>query len=157
MLLTWHPVEPGDFFYVPAGTVHALGAGLSLLEIQQNVDLTYRLFDYGRPRALQLDEGIAAARPGPLARSAIRSIDSTRVVLAEGPKFVIEKLRGPSTARISASGESPVWLLPITDGCSLGQLACPAGTVWMADADVAIALADDSCLLVAYAGSKVRV
>jgi hypothetical protein len=65
-LMTWHPVQPGDFFHVPAGTVHAIGAGLSLVEIQQNVDLTYRLYDYGRPRPLQLDESIAAARAGRL-------------------------------------------------------------------------------------------
>jgi mannose-6-phosphate isomerase len=156
-LLTWHPVEPGDFFYVPAGTVHAIGAGLSLLEIQQNVDLTYRLFDYGRPRELQLDEAIAAARPAALARPVARAIDNTRAVLAEGPKFVIEQLCGLSTTRITASVDSPVWLLPITSGCTLDQVECCAGTVWMSDADVGIQLAPDSCMLVAYSGQNVRI
>ena len=60
-LLAWRTVSPGDFVYLPAGTVHAIGAGVSLVEIQQNVDLTYRLYDYGRPRELHLDDGIAAA------------------------------------------------------------------------------------------------
>ena len=50
--LRWQPVKPGDFFYIPANTVHAIGAGISLIEIQQNSDTTYRLYDYGRPRQL---------------------------------------------------------------------------------------------------------
>ena len=43
------PVEAGDSFYIPAGTVHALGAGVLVAEIQQNSDTTYRLYDYNRP------------------------------------------------------------------------------------------------------------
>ncbi|PEQ10193.1 mannose-6-phosphate isomerase, partial [Novosphingobium sp. PC22D] len=49
-LMDWHSVRPGDFFHIPAGTVHAIGAGVSLIEVQQNSDITYRLYDYGRPR-----------------------------------------------------------------------------------------------------------
>ncbi len=44
-LVDWRPAKPGDVIYSPAGTVHALGAGLAIVEIQQNVDLTYRLID----------------------------------------------------------------------------------------------------------------
>ena len=55
-LIDWRKPAVGDFIYNPAGTIHALGPGLTVLEIQQAVDLTYRLFDYGRPRALHLDE-----------------------------------------------------------------------------------------------------
>lgn len=64
-LVDWKPVQAGDFYYSGAGTVHAIGAGITLVEIQQNVDLTYRLYDYGRPRELHLDEGVAVsdARP----------------------------------------------------------------------------------------------
>jgi len=54
-LLTWHPVKAGDLFYLPAGTVHAIGPGLSLVEVQQTSDTTFRLFDYGRPRELHLE------------------------------------------------------------------------------------------------------
>lgn len=60
-MLRWHPVQAGDFFYVPANTVHAIGAGISLIEVQQNSNITYRLYDYGRPRELHLDNGIAVA------------------------------------------------------------------------------------------------
>ena len=62
-LMDWKPVAAGDFFYVPAGTIHAIGAGITLLEVQQNSDVTYRLYDYGRPRELHLDDGIAVAKP----------------------------------------------------------------------------------------------
>lgn len=58
-LLRSIPVQPGDTVFIPAGTVHAIGAPLILFEVQQNSDITYRLYDYGRPRELHLDEGLA--------------------------------------------------------------------------------------------------
>src|SRR5439155_9895272 len=60
-LLRWIPVHPGETYFIPAGAVHAIGAGISLCEIQQNSDITYRLYDYGRPRELHLDRGLEAA------------------------------------------------------------------------------------------------
>lgn len=64
-LLHWHEVGRGDFFFLPARTVHAIGAGLTILEVQQNSDITYRLYDYGRPRELHLDEAVAVAEAKP--------------------------------------------------------------------------------------------
>ena len=61
-LLRWIPVHPGDTYFIPAGTVHAIGAGITLCEIQQNSDITYRLYDYGRPRELHLDRALEAAK-----------------------------------------------------------------------------------------------
>ena len=60
-LLRWIPVRAGETYFIPAGTIHAIGAGIAICEVQQNSDITYRLFDYGRPRELHLDRGIAAA------------------------------------------------------------------------------------------------
>jgi mannose-6-phosphate isomerase len=60
-LLRWFPVAAGETYFVPAGTVHAIGAGIALCEIQQNNDVTYRLYDYGRPRELHLDQALAVA------------------------------------------------------------------------------------------------
>jgi mannose-6-phosphate isomerase len=60
-LLRWIPVAAGETYFIPAGTIHAIGAGVTICEIQQNSDITYRLYDYGRPRELHLDEAIAAA------------------------------------------------------------------------------------------------
>ncbi len=60
-LLAWHEARPGDTFFIPAGTVHAIGAGLTLCEIQQFSDITYRLYDYGRGRELHLEEALAVS------------------------------------------------------------------------------------------------
>jgi len=60
-MLDWREVRPGDTFLIPAGTVHALGAGLMIAEIQQNSDITYRLFDYGRGRELHIEKSLDVA------------------------------------------------------------------------------------------------
>ncbi len=61
-LLTYLPVEKGDMIFVDAGTVHAIGPGVVLLETQQNSDLTYRMYDYGRPRELHVDRSMEAMK-----------------------------------------------------------------------------------------------
>src|SRR6185295_13114789 len=61
-LLQWAPAKPGDTFFVPAGIVHAIGAGLTICEIQQHSDVTYRLYDYGRARELHLERGLAVSQ-----------------------------------------------------------------------------------------------
>lgn len=63
-LLDWKDARTGDVFFTPAGTVHALGAGLVVCEIQQDSDVTYRLYDYGRGRELHLEKGFAVANCG---------------------------------------------------------------------------------------------
>jgi mannose-6-phosphate isomerase len=75
-LLNWMEVEAGDTFFIPAGTVHAIGGGLALCEIQQHSDVTYRLYDYGRGRELHLDQAIqVASTEASLPRSLILPID----------------------------------------------------------------------------------
>ncbi|MCW5980937.1 MAG: class I mannose-6-phosphate isomerase [Bryobacteraceae bacterium] len=82
-LLEWYPVSAGDSFLNPAGTVHALGAGMGICEIQQNYPVTYRLYDYGRPRELHVEEALEVLRcerhpgktePAPLAGGGQRLI-----------------------------------------------------------------------------------
>ncbi len=71
--LQWYPVSPGEVYYVPPGTVHAIGGGIILAEIQQSSDTTYRLYDWGRvgldgkPRQLHIDEAkrVTLATPVP--------------------------------------------------------------------------------------------
>ncbi len=63
--LNWVDVYPGDTFYIPAGTLHAIGSGILIAEIQQNSDLTYRVYDYnrlgldGKPRQLHVEKAVA--------------------------------------------------------------------------------------------------
>ncbi|MCX7863425.1 MAG: class I mannose-6-phosphate isomerase [Novosphingobium sp.] len=112
-LLEWHSVRPGDFFYIPANTVHAIGAGVSLIEVQQNSDVTYRLYDYGRPRQLHLDEAIAVARgtryEGP--RRWVPPRGSLNLV--EGPVFRLDQVEGrPGDAVVEAYAGRPFLIIP---------------------------------------------
>ena len=87
-LVDWRPVARGDVIYNRAGTIHAAGAGLVLLEIQQSIDLTYRLFDYGRPRELHLAEGLSVARGCPHDASRDFNLaDGQSRILSSGPYF----------------------------------------------------------------------
>jgi mannose-6-phosphate isomerase len=61
-LLEMVPVAKNDMLFVDAGTVHAMGPGVVILETQQTSDLTYRMYDYGRPRELHLDKSFEAMR-----------------------------------------------------------------------------------------------
>jgi len=92
-LLNWIPARPGDTFFIPAGTVHAIGGGLALCEVQQHSDVTYRLYDYGRPRELHLDDGIAVSHLEP--RNGVvkaRTTASHCELLVECPYFRTERL-----------------------------------------------------------------
>src|SRR4051794_19772065 len=73
-LIRWQPVVKGDVIYFPAGTIHAIGAGIVLAEIQQRSDATFRLFDYGRQRELHEDNGVAVAHPWPLRTGSISTV-----------------------------------------------------------------------------------
>ncbi len=83
-LVDWRPVKAGDVIYSPAGTVHAIGAGLVVMEIQQNLDLTYRLYDYGSGRELHIDDGLAVSLREPYVGIAPpRQIGPDRLILSE--------------------------------------------------------------------------
>jgi mannose-6-phosphate isomerase len=60
--LRYLPVKAGDMVYVDAGTVHAIGPGMVVLETQEYSDITYRLYDYGRPREMHVDAGLKVSR-----------------------------------------------------------------------------------------------
>ena len=146
-LLDWRPVKAGDFIYSPAGTVHAIGAGLTVIEIQQNLDLTYRLYDYGRPRELHLDEGIAVSsldpfRPAPPpARAGL---------LADGPKFTVERLE--SGNRTIDLRDKTGWLVPVTGAGHVAGDRFHAGQCWSLSGRVDIGLGPRAAALLAYPG-----
>ena len=95
-LLQWFDAQPRDTFFIPAGTVHAIGAGLTICEIQQYSDITYRLYDYGRPRELHLSDALAVAELGPLAARRTLPVECHAFVTAlgfeprpQGPQLLI--------------------------------------------------------------------
>ena len=86
-LMDWRRPSKGDFIYNPAGTIHALGPGLTVMEIQQAVDLTYRLYDYGRPRELHLDQAADVVRPEPHSNPLDTHVNGGSKLLVDGPHF----------------------------------------------------------------------
>lgn len=155
-LVDWKAVKAGDVFYSPAGTVHAIGPGLTLVEIQQNVDLTYRLYDYGRPRELHLDEGIAVSDPVPYVAPHIpHELTPGRTILADGPAFVLERWDLAGVGRL-ASDERPLWLVPLTGGGTIDGEPFEAGGVWLVEEGAQLALDPGTDMLVAYPGAGVN-
>lgn len=156
-LVDWRRVTEGDCFYSPAGTVHAIGAGLTLVEVQQNSDVTFRLYDYGRPRELHLDESVEASRTDLDIRASVsRPLGSGREAVVEGDKLVIERWSQSASGRIDASKDSPLWLIPLHGRIEVsgGEIESPG--VWVAEEPIEPRIFGDGELLIAYAGSEIR-
>jgi mannose-6-phosphate isomerase len=157
-LLDWRPVQPGDTIFVPAGTVHAIGAGLTICEIQQNSDITYRLYDYGRPRELHLEHGCAVSDLGPYIHHFDRKeLDAGRTLLAESAYFRIEHLRQKGNRIVLPQG-LPHYCLLISlrgEGTIDGQDFSKA-QVWMAPAHAGAVelVSDDAEWLLTYTGAE---
>jgi mannose-6-phosphate isomerase len=151
-IMNWIPVSPGDFFYVPAGTVHTIGAGLTLLEFQQASDVTYRLFDYGRPRELHLDDGIAVATPGPPTSGNYRpAAGPADVVLANTPHFSL--VRAASGAGIPAAlTRRWRWVMPLEGSAAADGETATAGECLLARPDAPLLLSRSAIVLVGAAG-----
>lgn len=130
-LLRQIKVQPGDTVQVPAGTVHAIGAGLVLLEIQDPVDVTYRLYDYGRPRPLQMEEALTVANLK--AVSAPRRPDSTTElspggrVLARAARFIAERHAIGQGLALRPDGRRYHILVPLAPGVLLDRRELPYG------------------------------
>ena len=153
--IDWKSVKADQFWYSPARVIHAIGPGLVLIEIQQNVDLTYRLYDYGSDRELHLDDAIAVADPVPyVAPFQPRDLGGGRRLLAAGDKFVVERRTAAVSGTLAATRERPTWLVPLAGGGTIDGNRFAASEVWMVDGDAAIALDDGADLLIAYPGGE---
>ncbi len=114
-LLQRLPVAAGDVFRVPPGTIHAIGAGVALLEIQQPSDTTYRVYDYdrpgldGQPRALHLEEALRVAHLGPTLPED-RGLDVSTGPLARG----VEVLANVDAYRIEKFGPTEDLSWPVS-------------------------------------------
>lgn len=132
--LAWHPVQPGDFFYIPANTVHAIGAGISLIEIQQASDITYRLYDYGRPRQLHIEEAIPVAQVAPHPSHLRRRLPRQGAAsLASGPYFRIDRVAGPPSWDIAGRYLSALLVIPLDCEVSIAGEVIAMGQCGLAE------------------------
>jgi mannose-6-phosphate isomerase len=123
-LLNWIDIHPGELIYVEAGTVHAIGPGSVLLETQQNSDTTYRLYDYGRSRALHLEEGLEAAKLATGAGKVKAQKEGQAALLVSSPSFQVRRrrLEGRESYRQAGGGDSAQVLVAM-EGC--GRVESP--------------------------------
>jgi mannose-6-phosphate isomerase len=129
-LLNWVTVEAGDVLFTPAGVIHAIGAGIALCEIQQNSDVTYRLYDYGRPRQLHIEKAVEVSRlePGP-ARTKPVLVDQGRELLVRCEHFEVERVRLEAAGACQFAGGL---ILIVLDGTGMveGTRFAP-GDAWL--------------------------
>ena len=137
-MLNWVNVYPGEMIYVAGGTVHTMGPGSVLVETQQQSDTTYRLYDYGRPRPLHLERGLASVkervasgkviRPAPVSLSGGNRNSSTsdalnrRSSMVAAPYFVVDllELQGPyEFGTADESGKNSAQILVVLEGCGI--------------------------------------
>jgi mannose-6-phosphate isomerase len=127
-LIQWRPVAKGDVIFIPAGTIHAIGAGIVLAEIQQRSDTTFRLFDYGRRRELHEDNGVAVAHAWPLRspRNPTR-LTAERTVLVESRYFVLERVELAEGSSWALLAEPETWILVLDGHAAIGLAAASMG------------------------------
>lgn len=117
-MLDRQTVEPGQVAYVPAGTIHALGPGLVLYEVQQRSDLTYRIFDYGRGRELHLEKGLDVSKLEP---TPIPDLEPDGEVLLASEAFVLERLTIVIQRSVKAPADSFLLLTLISGDADWSQ------------------------------------
>ncbi len=131
-LLNWIPVKPGETYFTPAHTVHAIGAGIVLCEIQQNSDVTYRLWDYGRPREIHVEKAVPVSdltvHPG--ASHPVPKGDG-RAELVRSRHFVTELVEmGAGQTCTFPAEQCQNWICLAGKG-QIGAETCAPGEVWL--------------------------
>ena len=157
--------EPGDCIFIPAGTVHALGAGILVAEVQQASDTTFRLHDWNRtgpdgqsrPLHIQAALDVIDFAAGPRHPQSVHGpVHSGRERLVTCDKFCLDRLRGPGAASLAADGHFHLLTAPhggvrlrgesFTEQLTIGDsVLLPA-----AHGDLAIELQADGLLLDVY-------
>jgi len=148
-LIEWHVAEPGMLFHIPPGTIHAIGADISLIEIQQNSDVTYRLYDYGRPRELHLSEGVDVADASPYPRSRRISVDPSRTaILLEAEHFTLAQIICGDMSPIP--GHAGLLVVPIEGRLQVSGQTIASGECALATSNAEIDARDCGRALIAW-------
>ena len=137
-LVHWNNVLKDDVIDVPAGTIHAIGAGLVIAEIQQRSDATFRLFDYGRERELHVDRAVAVANAGPAERqSNPKRLSDCRTQLVASPYFVLERIDLPPKSNWELHAEIETWALILDGHARIGPMNAFVGEAIFLEAESA--------------------
>lgn len=151
----WRSVTAGDVIFVRPGTIHAIGAGLVIVEIQQRSDATFRLFDYGRQRELHADQAVAAAS-GEQAepQASARKLTAARTLLVASPHFVLERCEIPPGSASELLAARETWLFVLAGGARVGSIDAGFSEVLFLEAERTLIRAGPDGLkaLVAYSG-----
>ena len=150
-MIDWRPSKTDDFVYNRAGTIHAIGPGLTVVEVQQNVDCTYRLYDYGRPRELHLDEGLKVSHPGPVhdPRDTVVDPHSSRM-LVSGPHFHLAQLAAPLHPSLLEQTGGELTFVPLSAGCRVAGEDVALGEAVLLTDPSAIEIAEGSRALLTW-------
>ena len=122
------PVDAGDVVFVDAGTVHAIWPGSILLETQQNCDLTYRLYDYGRPRELHIEKSLEATRLVTRASKVLPVQRADRTTLVDVEYFAVERIPvagSRSSASLAGEGKPAKGLAYLFAASGAARIAGP--------------------------------
>jgi mannose-6-phosphate isomerase len=155
-LVKWQTVAAGDVFFIPAGTIHAMGPGLVMAEIQQRSDTTFRLFDYGRSRELHIDQAVAVVDLGPAKPDRTPTyLTVERMKLVSCDFFVLERIDLPPDGNWELQAQRETWALVTAGDATMGSLRAGVGDAFFAEADRAVINVGRSGLtvLLAYADS----
>ena len=147
-LMDWKPVKAGDFFYIPAGTVHAIGAGVTLVEVQQYADITYRLYDYGRPRALHLDDGVDVSNAEPYADARSGNVGAGPLIL-DSTHFHLRHLTDAGQLS-EIPTDAQLALIPVEGTVFVEEGSVDVGDCVIFDALPNIAFGDGAKLLIVW-------
>ena len=134
-LVHWQDVAVGEALLVPGGTIHAIGAGLVLAEIQQRSDATFRLFDHGRAREIHLDGAVGAAVAGPaMAQRPPGRLSEVRNVLAESDYFVLEEIDLMADSHWEIDATSETWVLVLEGDAKFDLMPIASGEAMFMEA-----------------------
>jgi mannose-6-phosphate isomerase len=127
-LIDWKPVKKGEFYYVPAGTIHAIGADISVVEIQQNIDITYRIYDYGRPRELHLEEAMGIVKLSPYDMKYFQEVPADQsICLTAGSPFELFQIIGTDDEILSKSKSKEWQVVPLEGAVTVRGKLIKAG------------------------------
>ena len=126
-------VKKGDLFFIEAGTLHAIGKGILLAEIQQNSNTTYRVYDYGRlgadgkPRELHVEKALVVTVTAPPAHPVLHTNKDTETTLAECKYFTVKKRTVNGNIEINVDATSFSSLLCVEGQCAIGDVELKRG------------------------------